>query len=188
MDEEFFAADEPELSDGAADDGDLAELAAPDSAIDPVADSGPDDLDDGELVAAPDAELADAATQGQLATDFDVAPLGEVWVDLAEYSDSDSHELAVYPEPVVEVSADFEPVALDRDAVSEPVDGWPWADPSLLGEGEVAEPYAHLDVTVPVDAAVLTADLAAYEAGDVASSADPAVSALSQLWGLAAEA
>jgi hypothetical protein len=76
----------------------------------------------------------------------------------------------------------------------EPVDGFPWSDPSVLGADQSGtDDYRHvLDSSLHSDGAPDAADLARYEAMDVPAgtdawtallgSDDPATSALAQWW------
>lgn len=87
-------------------------------------------------------------------------------------------------------NADPFPQALTFDQPPEPVDGLPWSDPSLLGDGEAAslsDPAAGLEKSPPV------ADLYAYDAAEylpdgsdpwasLAGSDDPATSSLARFW------
>jgi hypothetical protein len=87
-------------------------------------------------------------------------------------------------------NADPFPQALTFDQPPEPVDGLPWIDPSLLGEGDgvpLPDPAAGLEGPPPV------ADLYAYDAAEhlpddpdpwasLAGSDDPATSSLARFW------
>jgi len=78
------------------------------------------------------------------------------------------------------------PPLLDPAGVPTPVDGWPWADPQLLGDGgPVGAAVPHVDPVDPVDLAGY-AGVDAAAGGDLwaalLASDDPATGALARFW------
>ncbi|WP_326558360.1 hypothetical protein [Micromonospora sp. NBC_01796] len=157
---------------------------------DPDTGSGSPDYDTGFGSAdpAPDADAGlgpadDADTRAQAPVDDDArvgfgaagAPVGAD-PDLDPYGDTDS-----WPQPVF-------PEAFDAGAVPEPVDGFPWADPTALGDADTAPDPATAWTGAPEPT-----ELAGYTAEEVApgedpwtalaASDDPATSALARFWG-----
>jgi hypothetical protein len=158
----------------------------------------PDDDPSGEDGSEPD--LDGAGRDGGYPPDGDESD----WIDgpvLADETGEDQptvdlHDPVPGTDPDVNPLADDEswnaalfPQALTFDQPPEPVDGMPWSDPSLLGDGDVAslpDPTAGLEGP-PV------ADLYTYHAAEpvpgdadpwasLADSDDPATSSLARFW------
>jgi hypothetical protein len=114
-----------------------------------------------------DAEVGFGAAETPVGADPDLDPYGsaEAW-----------------PQPVF-------PDALDLGGVPEPVDGFPWADPAILGDADAPLP----DPATVYAGTPEPAELAGYAAEEtppdgepwtaLAASDDPATSALARFWG-----
>lgn len=150
-------------------DGDLPD-GDPDS-------GGLADIDESAWIDGP--VLADEAADGQPTPDPDPDnPVPGTDPDVSPLADEESW------------NADPFPQALTFDQPPEPVDGLPWSDPSLLGDGDVAslpDPAVGLETPPPV------ADLYEYDAAEylpdgvdpwapLAGSDDPATSSLARFW------
>ncbi len=160
---------------------------------------------DGPGITAPDddGDLADADPDGGAIADIDEPAWTEGPVLTDEASDDQPTSGPELDNPVPGTDPDVSPLADDEswnadpfpqaltfDQPPEPVDGLPWSDPSLLGDGEVAslpDPAAGLEESPPV------VDLYAYDAAEylpggpdpwvsLAGSEDPATSALARFW------
>lgn len=170
---------DPQVSDYAMPDGpELTEPEHEGSLPDADPDGGdPDDVDESAWTDGPvltDEAADDHPTPGP---DLD-NPVPGTDPDVSPLADDESW------------NADPFPQALTFDQPPEPVDGLPWSDPSLLGDGEAASlpvPAAGLEKSPPV------ADLYAYDAAEylpdgsdpwvsLAGSDDPATSSLARFW------
>ena len=170
----------PEPVDGFDDDTDQADLVddsgdTGDFVDDQYAEDVADDLypEDGQTdeVVTDDADLDDTSAEVDEpvpGTDPDLDPLG----------DDASWQESLFP-PALDVQA------------PEPVDGFPWSDPLLLGD-DTAEPDPGYQPPDDTATAPPVADLLAYDGQettdspqaltDLAASEDPAISSLARFW------
>ncbi|MEH1126702.1 hypothetical protein [Micromonospora sp. CPCC 206061] len=155
---------EPEYPDGGAD---TADLSQPFDGLD-LPDDTPDDPPD---VAEPDVPDAAAYSLDEAAYDADDSFEDDFDDDTGAPGDGGG-DPPVGADPDLDPAADHDsqpvfPPALDLDPPPEPVDGYPWADPTTLGEAPLADPVA------ANNAAPDPNDLASYAAEDIPAGADP---------------
>jgi hypothetical protein len=154
-------------------DGDAGALGGPDTA-------GPDTagLDTGPATAAYDVDPYgaddDTAAGAEDAPDAE-SGLGPAADPVGADPDADPYADGTWPAPEFPPPLDLAP--------PEPVDGFPWIDPSTLGEAADAG-----DPTAGPDAAADPGDLTAYAALEpgtpLSDSDDPATNALARFWEL----
>lgn len=168
----FGSADEPALDEVSADG-----VGGAGAGLDYGDDlSGPDDAAEDGFGAAPAAEEGFGAALGD-EQGFGAAdpPPG---VDPDAPAGADEWPAAVFPP------------TLDPSGLPTPVDGWPWADPDLLGAGSSSDAVDPADLAGNVGS-VDPADLAGYAGVDGAAadlwatllgSDDPATSTLARFW------
>ncbi|MBO4210286.1 hypothetical protein [Micromonospora echinofusca] len=77
--------------------------------------------------------------------------------------------------------ADLFPPPLAFDGLPEPVDGYPWADPGLLGEVPVDAPAVGDSAPPVVDLAAWAGTTGGWP--DLAADPDPVTAALARFWG-----
>ena len=132
------------------------------------------DADDGDTDGPDDAPPADDPDPGADAVTPTDDPVGAGLVGADPDADG------AWPVP------EF-PATLDLGAPPEPVDGFPWTDPSTLGDASLADPSA-VDVLPPAGSPEAS-EIAAYAGLDsdtpwdaLTASDDPATAALARFW------
>jgi hypothetical protein len=171
---------------------DTADLSQPFDGLDlPSDDPGYPDTPDAPFGEVPFDSSLDDASYGDEAAFEDGDAFGDDFDDDTDAPGDGGGDPPVGADPDLDPVADHDgqptfPPALDLDPTPEPVDGFPWADPTTLGEAPLTDPAA------ATNAIPNPSDLASYAAEDLppgadpwtalAASEDPATSSLARFW------
>ena len=177
---EGFGPADAEQGFGVADEGPLDELPAGET---PVGGTG-GALGYGDDLSGPADAVDDAVDDGSIEAGFGAAPAAEQGFGAADPPPG--------VDPDVPAGADEWPAAvfpplLDSSGLPTPVDGWPWADPDLLGSdatADAAEPDQPAGSVDPTELAGYAGvdDSTAGLWATLLSSDDPATATLARFW------